>query len=451
MTFHARRPSPCVAIVGAGFSGLLTAIHLLERDPHVTVRLIEQAERFGTGRAYAAGNAHHLLNVRAANMSAFPDRPDHFLKWLAAAGAPHDADAFVSRGRYGEYLQGLLRAAMGEDGHPGRLLLEQDEAVAAEPRGAGFRVRLALGRTLDADALVLAVGLGRPGPIPGATPEALISPRYIADPWRVDPDELPAGDILLVGCGLTMVDVALSLARHDRRLTAVSRRGLLPHSHAPTAPAQLPGGPLDTPRRALQALRRLASDAGWPSAVDGLRPVTPAIWRSWSLVERRRFLRHARAWWEIHRHRMAPQVAARIAMLREEGRLDVLTARLEAVTTTEGGFLVSLRERAAPRPMSLRYAAVVNCTGLSSDIENSPLLSNLAGQGLLRPDLLRLGADVDDDLRLVDRSGRSARGLYAIGPLTRSAVWEAVAVPDLRGQAAELAFTIPNDLTAVGV
>lgn len=435
------RHPPTVAVVGAGFSGVLTAIHLLERHPQVVVRLVEQAGRFGPGRAYAAGNAAHLLNVRAANMSAFPDRPEHFTDWLAANGEPPSSgDAFVSRGRYGEYLQSLLRAALGEDGHPGRLLLEQDEAIAAEPRAdGGWRVRLALGRDLDADALVLAVGLGPPRPVPGATAEALASSRYVADPWSVDPDRLPGGDILLVGCGLTMVDAALTLARADRRLVAVSRRGLLPLSHAPTAPAQLPPGPLDTPGRALGALRTLARETGWRSAVDGVRPLTPAIWRSWSLAERRRFLRHAQAWWDIHRHRMAPAVAAELETLLATGRLEVVAARLEAVEPGHAGLSVALRRRGEAHADRRRFDAVVNCTGLSGDIAGSRILRSLVAGGSMRPDALRLGADVDDQLRVLSVAGVPVAGLYAVGPLTRAGRWETVAVPDLRNQTAEVA------------
>jgi len=441
-------PTATVAVVGAGFSGVLTAIHLLKRSPGVTVRLIEQADRFGPGRAYAAANAAHRLNVRAANMSAFPDRPDHFTAWLAAAGQPSCADAFVSRGRYGEYLQGLLREAMGEDGHPGRLLLEQDEAVAAEPHGPGWRVRLAVGRSLDVDAVVLAVGLGPPRAVPGATAVALVSPRYVADPWSVDPDDLPAGDILLVGCGLTMVDVALTLARPDRRLVAVSRRGLLPRRHAPTAPAQIPPGPLSTPRLAMRALRTLSAETGWRSAVDGVRPLTPAIWGSWSLAERRRFLRHVRPWWDIHRHRMAPPVAEQVRGLLDAGQLEILAARLDGVDADGAGVAVRLFPRGSAEAQVRPFSAVVNCTGLSGDIAGSPILRSLAAQGRLRPDPLGLGADVDDGLRVLDASGAPAPGLYAVGPLTRASRWETVAVPDLRRQTAELAETVLADRQA---
>jgi uncharacterized NAD(P)/FAD-binding protein YdhS len=429
---------PTVAVVGGGFSGLLTAIHLLARSDDVTVRLIERGDRFAAGRAYATGNPQHVLNVRAANMSAFPDRPGHFVEWLADQGVASGPDAFVSRAIYGEYLQDLLRGAVG-NGAPGRLLLEHDEVVSIVPTGERYDLTLGMGRTITADAVVLAVGAGPPKLVPGAGPELADSPRYAADPWAIDVESFPTGEILLVGAGLTMVDTVLALARQDRRFLAVSRRGLAPHPHAPTAPAQLPDGDLSGARQTLRAMKQLAREAGWRSAVDGVRPITPAIWRGWSLAERRRFLRHARAWWDVHRHRMAPDIAVRVAELRENGRLEIAAARIEDLRPEASGVAARIRRRGAAGVEQMRFAAVVNCTGLSGDLTDAPLLRDLARSGRVRPDPLRLGLEVDD-------SFRAARGLYAVGPLARWARWETVAVPDLRSHTAEVAATVVADL-----
>lgn len=215
---------PTVAVIGGGFSGLLTAIHLLRQSPDLVVRLVERAPRFGRGRAYQTAHPDHLLNVRAANMSAFPDQPDHFRDWLAAAGVARPAEAFVSRGRYGDYLQSLLRDEVSDPSRAGRLLLEADEAVSVAPAEGRLRVTLEVGRTFDADAVVLALGLLPPAPPPGAEPEVLAHPAYVADPWGVDPETAPKGDLLLIGSGLTMVDVALSLAARRSGPCALRRR-----------------------------------------------------------------------------------------------------------------------------------------------------------------------------------------------------------------------------------
>lgn len=435
---------PVVVVVGGGFSGLLTALHLLEHPSGVVVRLVEKSDRFALGRAYAPADEGPKLNVRAANMSAFADRPTHFVDWLAAHGG---GEGFVSRARYGEYLQSLLREAVRRSGAPGRLLLEQDEVVEVSPEEGRFRVRLALGRHLRADAVVLATGLGAPSGVAGRAD--LAPPLAFGDPWAVDPKAAPAGDILLIGTGLTMIDVALALDRPDRRLTAVSRRGLLPSAHAATAVAPPPPGDLGTPLRALRSLRAHADEVGWRSAVDSIRPLTPDLWRRWSLDQRRRFLRHARPWWDVRRHRMAPDVAQRIGAMADAGRLAVLAARIERLEVAEGGVEVTWRRRGADARERRTFAALVDCTGLSSDLAASPVLAGLVSRGLARPDPLRLGLDLDAEFRVVGDGGAVTPGLYAVGPLARAARWETVAVPDLRLQTRELADTIHAELREV--
>jgi len=154
---------PTVAIVGAGFSGLLTALHLVADPAGPRVRLIERSGSFGRGAAYATANPDHLLNVRVGNMSAFPDRPDHFTEWLSGRGGWSAHGGFVTRGVYGDYLQDLLRQAL-EETAANRLLLEQDEAADVRPSGDGWRVRLGIGRELSVQAVVLAPGVLKPAP-----------------------------------------------------------------------------------------------------------------------------------------------------------------------------------------------------------------------------------------------------------------------------------------------
>jgi uncharacterized NAD(P)/FAD-binding protein YdhS len=441
-------PQRTVAVIGGGFSGLLTAIHLLRANPQVVVRLVERAPLFGRGRAYQTGQQDHLLNVRASNMSAFPEQPGHFQAWLARAGLGEGRDAFVSRGRYGDYLQSLLRDEVGDPTNAGRFLLEADEAVALEPVGARQRVGLSLGRSFEADAVVLALGLLPPAPPPGAAPEVLASPAYVADPWRFDPLSAPAGDILLIGSGLTMVDVALSLAGPERRLTALSRHGLVARSHGPAESVAPPNGSLATPRTAMRTLRAQAEKVGWREAVDSIRPLTPDIWRAWSLAQRRRFLRHARPWWDVHRHRMAPMIAARLSGMVVSAELEVLGGRLERLEVIDGGFEAEIRLRGEKTSITRTFAAVLNCTGPRGDPDaaGSGLLADLRRQGAIRRDPLGLGLDVTDHLEVVGEGGAPTPGLFAVGPLTRAAVWEALAVPDLRNQTADVARLVAAKL-----
>lgn len=445
---QSRKVPPTVAVIGGGFSGLLTAVHLLRSDPEVVVRLVERSPLFGRGRAYQTAHPDHVLNVRASNMSAFPDDPGHFVRWLEGAGDADGRDAFVSRSRYGDYLQSLLREQVREPSHAGRFLLEADEAVNIEPVAGRQRVTLKLGRTVDADAVVLALGLLPPAPPPGAEPEVLSDPAYVADPWRFDPAAAPTGDLLLIGSGLTMVDVALSLAGEGRRLTALSRHGLVARAHAPTGSSDPPEGSLATPRAALRTLREQAERVGWREAVDSIRPLTVDVWRGWSLAQRRRFLRHARPWWDVHRHRMAPMIAARLSGLVISAQLEVLAGRLEQVRRAGEGFEAVIRPRGERAAVTRKFAAVVNCTGPRGDPDaaEAGLIAQLRRAGAVRRDPLGLGVDVTDDLQAIGHGGVPTRGLYAVGPLTRAAVWEALAVPDLRNQTAAVAAAVLADL-----
>jgi uncharacterized NAD(P)/FAD-binding protein YdhS len=435
MTLRTAPSAPTVAVIGGGFSGLLTAIHLLHADPKVIVRLVERAPQFGRGRAYGTANPDHLLNVRVANMSAFPDQPDHFASWLRGQGDCDGPNAFVSRSRYGDYLQSLLREYVSDPGNAGRLLLEQDEAVDLDWAHGRQVVRLGLGRSFETDAVVLAVGSpGPPPPPPGADAAVMASATYFANPWGLDLSAVPAGEILVIGSGLTMIDAALSLAGDGRRLTALSRHGLLPRSHAPTASSEAPDGPTDTPLRALRTVRAHARRIGWREAVDSIRPQTAAIWTSWSAGQRRRFLRHAQTWWDVHRHRMAPAVAAQVADLVAAGNLEIVGSQLERLRTVEGGFEATFRRTADGHWITRRFTAVINCTGLrgAPDPEGDDLVARLARKGAVRADALGLGLQVGDGLQAIGAKGSPTAGLFAVGPLTRGAFWEAVAVPDLR-------------------
>lgn len=443
MTSVSRFPEPpVVAVIGSGFSGLLTAIHLLRGDPNVRVRLVERAPCFGPGRAYATGNPGHLLNVRAGNMSAFPDQPDHFLDCAGVA-----RDAFVARATYGLYLQDLLADALRDADHGARLDRRTAEAVAAWREAGRWRVALADGSALEADAVVLAVGFLAAAWPRGVAVEDSSAACLVTDPWSADLDALPDGDILLLGTGLTMVDVALALARPGRRLIAVSRRGLLPLGHAATSVAPPPDGPMATPGQALETLRAHAAAFGWRAAVDSIRPLTADVWRSWSPAERRRFLRHLRPWWDIHRHRMAPAVADKIAALRSSAALTVRAGRLESLAVVDGGVQARLRFRGDEEPWDGRFAAAINCASPEGDPRHGGqgLVGDLYRRGLVQSDSLGLGLDMDDDLRLLGPSP----GLFAVGPLTRGKTWEAVAVPDLRNQAAQAARSVRRWLEAL--
>lgn len=435
-----------VVIIGAGFSGTLQAINLLRHEgPRAT--LIERAPVAGTGLAYGAAHPSHVLNVRAGNMSAFPDDPSHFVRWLEARGVQNAPAAFIPRVTYGEYLRELLEAALKDPS--GRLTLVRDEVQDVELNG-GVKVELR-GRTLHVDAAVLAVGNLPPHDPPGLDPDKLSPERYKGDPWDASvPENLAETDtVLIIGTGLTMIDVVLLLdARGFRgRIVALSRRGLLPRPHGPGSDWQkIDERPATTASRLLRSVRSRGNAIGWRNAVDELRPFTQAMWGNASEAERARFLRHLRPWWDVHRHRLAPEVYARLMAVIERGQLEVIAGKTMGFEERVEGIEIGFRRRGGQRTETLLAQRIVNCTGPLGDLARTqePLLQKLAARGLIRPDAAHLGIDVDNQGQTIAADGKPNPDLYALGPMTRGAFWEIVAVPDIRTQTWNVARRLSN-------
>jgi uncharacterized NAD(P)/FAD-binding protein YdhS len=455
-----------VAIIGGGASGLLTAIQLLSQSgaSGPRVYLIEKQDTFGFGAAYATNDASHLLNVRAGNMSGFPDDPRHFIDWLQADRAGKAAAAtpccFVSRQTYGHYLRSILRDAVTGAGAAGRFYIVPDEAVSirAMPRG-GYSVRLALGKDIEANGAVLAFGNPPPHP-PGVSDGGVFeSPYYIGDPWSRDMSLLEPkdGTILILGTGLTMVDAVLSFVREGHRgpIVAISRRGLLPRRHALTAPSSPPPVPprlISSLAASLRAVRYAVREhtlrgGDWREVVDSLRPMTAAYWRSLPLVEQRRFLRHLRAWWDVHRHRLAPEVANSLDALVEGGSLKIVRGRLKSFCLT-GDVHAPVSATWTPYntggSTKMAVSRIVNCMGPGHDPRHSPfpLVRQMLAGGLIAADELGLGVAVDGMGRVIGTRGEAQPALFALGPATRGAFWEVTAIPDIRVKAAEVAKAI---------
>lgn len=436
--------------MGGGFSGALQAINLLRHDgPRAT--LIERRPRAGEGLAYGDAAASHLLNVRALGMNAFPDDPEGFVHWLEERGLGFGPDAFVPRLIYGDYLRDLLAREMAAQ--PGRLTLLRGEAISLENgRGRGGEVAITLGdgRQVRADLAILAVG-NLPPHHPRGFGDHLPSDLYAPDPWE---EGATAGlkdseTVLLLGTGLTMVDTALRLAENGfgGRMVALSRRGLLPHRHgAQEAFAPIEERPELAPSRLVRSVRERAAAVGWRNAVDELRRFTQDIWRASDQRARRRFLRHLRPWWDIHRHRLAPIVAERIAGLMDSGRLVLMAASTLDAEASDAALAVRYKPRGEPDERTISVRRAINCTGPQGNLAatTDPLLRQLTAAGAIRPDPLAIGIDVDAQSRTIAADGVANERLYAIGPMTRGASWEIVAVPDIRQQVWALARRMSN-------
>lgn len=445
-----------IVIVGGGLSGSLLALRAIE-NPENRVTLIERNGALGRGVAYGACDQAHLLNVPLFRMEVGLSPTFH--NWLAA-NRPNELntndggvkDSFVTRRSFGDYIEEVTE----RHARAGRLDRVRGEAVEIGRRAQPY-VLLKDGRVLHGTHVVLATG-NLPPKTPRFSHDGVVdSPVFIPDPWDVHKDRLPAsGDtVLLIGTGLTMVDVALRLARngHTGPIVALSRHGLLPNRHVQggqwrNAFQERPLPPLE----AFRLIRREAREAAaagvpWQRVIDAIRPSLASIWISWSKQERQRFLRHCRTIWDVRRHRMANAVAVQIDRLLETGQLRIHAGRIERLNRSGAGALATVRPRGAKTTVEIEAHTIINCTGPRSSFDdlNEPAYIKLKESGLLTPDELGLGVKTFG-CALIDQYSIPSDWLFAIGPLTRPEWWEITAVPEISAQTYYLAGSLglPN-------
>ena len=458
-----------IVIIGAGFSGTAVAINLLRlgRGLPLRVVLLDRAQ-MARGLAYRKLRHRCLLNVPAGRISANPDEPLEFLRFAQQRDASVTAGDFVPRELYGDYLEAALKAA--EDGASGNigLLRVYGEALALENihRSSALNVHLLDGRTLRADQVVLALGNSAPSPLPGRAALGNSS-RVINDPWAALPRFRAGETVLIAGTGLTMADVVcagMPAAKGGVLIHAISRHGLLPAPQAmvgPAADSQEAAARLKTAASSVRRLlrevrqwcRRIEQRGGdWREAFSLLRDLAPALWQGLSHAERRRFLRHVRPYWDVHRHRLPESQWDRLENFRRQGQVQVHAGHILGIARAGKQLAVTQRPRGASAASVLMVDRVVNCTGPNHDIRRTPdrLLRSLVSSGTAIRDPLGLGLETTAGGALVSTRGLASRNIYYIGPLLRAAHWEATAVGELRVHARNLAALLLAGQPATG-
>jgi uncharacterized NAD(P)/FAD-binding protein YdhS len=449
-----------IAIIGAGFCGTLTAVHVLRADPAARVVLIEKSGRFGPGLAYSTPSAVHYLNVPAGNMSAFDEDPGHFLRWAQERDPNVGTGSFVARGIYGQYLKSVLaaeRQRAGAQDAGGRLREVHGEALDVETGAGGAVVVMGSGERIRADRVVLALGNSLPAMPPGAALELRDHPGYIGNPWDAGALErvLPDQPVLIVGTGLTMMDVVMSLAAgdHEGRILAISRHGLMPRPHRspsrPPAHRDMPGslrnwdGSVRMLVRALRSAVQQSAGRGtdWRDVVSSIRAATPELWKRMSAAERTRFLSRLRSYWDVVRHRAAPETAAAVADLIASKRLSVRGGRLLSIKPVGRVIEATFRPRGSERAQVFKAGCVINCLGPETDVERcgDPLIRRLASAGRITRDAHGLGIETSEEGRAIGADGIASPALLVVGPMRRAQAWENTAVPELRKQAGRVA------------
>jgi uncharacterized NAD(P)/FAD-binding protein YdhS len=446
-----------VVVVGGGFTGTVLAAQLAQRaGDGFSVMVLDRGPTRGRGVAYGTQCDGHLLNVPAGSMSAFPDDPEHFLRWAQAHYDPAvSAGRFVPRPVYGRYVDWVLAYAAGR--HNGKITWRKDEVESVTQTGEIARIQLRNGSVFTADKVVLA--LGNFPPAASSLPEAIRkSSGYVGNPWS---DGALYGaenesSILLVGSGLTGVDMTIALRARGFKgvIHLLSRHGLLPQKHKAKQswPAFWSGSAARTARGLVRLVREQVEAAqrdgtDWRAVIDSLRCVTPTIWQSLSIKEQRRFLRHVRPYWEVHRHRIAPEIGCLLDQQLSSGEIKTHAGRITGCREKENRTEVTFRDRKTGENVHLLVDRVINCTGPEADCRrlDSPLVNDLLSQGLVRPDPLFLGLDVAEDGAVIDAQGVPSNLIYAVGPARKGKLWETTAVPEIRQQIAELAQLLTQE------
>lgn len=383
-----------LAIIGGGASAVLLLSAL--PDAEISVDIYDRAGAFARGIAYSTPHDHHLLNVRAANMSGYAADKDHFAQWAAGYGyTPAD---FVPRRLYGDYLEELFTRAEARFA----VTKIREDVCASSRDGHRFSVN---GKMYDAVILATGNAVSLGPAVEGAVA------GYHPDPWSLSARDIDgAKNIALIGTGLSAVDAVLTLQSlgYDGTITMISRRSLLPAVH--TDPASWPHPPLtgDDAGRPLSHLvgmirmhvREAATDnIPWQAVIDSLRPVTNPIWKNFDDAQRARFMKRLFTVWNIHRHRMAPQIGAQVDALKNAGKLVFL--RDSVTRITKGPAVLGARG-------THRFDAVINCMGYR-----------------------------------YQEPGRNFDYSHAIGPARFGNEWfETTAIPEIRAQAADIAAAI---------
>src|SRR3984957_2334599 len=447
-----------IVIVGGGFCGTVLAANLLRRPPAdpTDIVVIKRGAAMSRGVAYAARAFPYLLNVPAGRLSAASEDPLQFLRFAQQSLPDADAEDFLPRALYGDYLQhALLQAEQSAPSHV-RLTQVFGEVRSIAQRG-GEKPLLAesAGReAIPANRIILALGNPPPALLPWA--KAVQNHRaYVHDPWTL-PKTLGAEHaVLIVGNGLTMADVALALSGDpDRtpRLATISRHGLIPETQTAFRPSAVQGdgeallARATSIRQVLSATRELAREGlhlggDWREVVTFMRTLAPHIWRRLPELEQRRFVRHLQCYWDVHRHRLPPALSTRIEYLRRSGKLRVYAGRIERLVPFREQLRVLWRRRGSEDTTELVVDAVINATGPDYVISRSvdPLVVSLRNDGLIAPDGLNLGLRTTTHAACVAADGRASEHLYYLGPMLRASRWEATAATELRNHAEHLA------------
>jgi uncharacterized NAD(P)/FAD-binding protein YdhS len=439
-----------VAIIGGGLSGTLLAYYLLEDDSFpMTILLFEKDyQQLGRGIAYRSSTEGQLLNVPVSKMNVYGQPDDGFYNWLSYKKehkpAPTD---FVERSWFGTYLKELFELQMTQARNV-TLRVITSEVIDIVKEDDTLRLLADGNQEYKASYVVLANGILPPADPFNVSTDIRESGLYQSNPWSFRYIERlkESSHVTLVGTGLTMLDHAVSLLKSKKnfKLTALSRRGFLPLPHATYEEYDFPNYnivPVEDINVLFQSIRRyykLHKNFGlaWRCLVDKIRLQVPELWHALSAESKKRFIRHLKPYWEIHRHRAPEQVLELVSSAVKEGRFRLFKGRVKHAELR--GTLLELVVGNAKKEITVQTNYLLNSSGLQSNIRLTAdrLLGNLMKRGHMHADINGLGIEVDEQGALL--CAQNKKNIFSLGALRRSAELECTAAKEIGEQAFKL-------------
>lgn len=393
-----------IAIIGGGFSGAMTAVHLMRNANFPLKIILIEKDEVARGVAFAKADECFLLNVRADQMGAFPEEPEHFYKWLLQNKITANPQDFISRNLYGDYVDSIFKQELKQSKFA-HLEIIKNKAIDIDilKKEIVFETH----HPLRADQIILANGLDSIKPLN----------------WKAIASSNE--DVTIIGTGLSMIDTVIYLDKlnYKGKITAISRYGRIPSVHEFYSPEiARPVYDFKTNHALSYVFKTVKENLKkyeWRLVIDSLRPHNQFLWKHFSDKEKSQFMRYLRSLWDVHRHRMS---------FGQKKIIEALVANNRLVIKANGH-----KSAIARKGIVLEFKGF----SLGNNSENK-LIQNLLLKKIIQTDLLKLGIKSDVNGAVHED------WIYTLGALRRGDLWECTAVPDIRKQAQELATYLIN-------
>ena len=452
-----------IGIIGGGFTGTMSAVQLIDKyQEPCEIILINEGESLNKGIAYNPYSDKHLLNVIAGKMSAFPDKPDHFLEWVMKRPDYIEKDkslianAFLPRALYGLYLvdiwENYLQIAKAK---AIKITVINSLVVDLETTDNNILIHLENDTDLQIDYCIIATGNQTPGNPKIKNMDFYNSKNYFKNPWKIDSvidtkDDLP---VLIVGNGLTMVDTVLGLLEQGfkNEIFSISPNGfnILPHRHNGLKYSKLADDLKEDlslyeltkiVNKHIKTVREYGVSA--EPIIDSLRPYTQKIWMSLTEKEKDLFMSRLRHLWGVARHRIPLHSHDKIQQLRIDGKLHINSGRVINYTEKPNYIEVEYFDKKENQVKTIITSRVINCIGPETDLMklDKSFLKNCLLKGILTQDKLKLGIRANTEtFQIIDSENKPHENLFTIGSNLKGELWESTAINELRVQAEKLA------------